>query len=146
MMKQRLCWIVSMALIALTVGGILYIIMSRTSPSRDVDSLIEYIDESGDKLIELAAEYPNRYANIDIYGIVAVDTRGDDIRYVFEWSYDIPYDGCYLYYAADGILQNGEYEFDGDTYIDGLGMNGDGYIKCVKLRDNWFYSEYSIPT
>ena len=116
-------------------------------PSKDVISLTKYVNEHESELIYLVRKYPNQYKALNNYiGVEAVDTRDEDICFIFSWSFNIPEGGSFLYYADDGILETLGFSFVADTSIDGLGLRGDGYIKCVMLKQNWFFIEYNIPT
>ncbi len=121
--------------------------ISGKSPSKDPEKLTEYINKHETELVELATQNPNQKKSINNFlGIDSIDTRTDDVCFSFSWSFDIPEGGCFLYYARDGILENSGFSFTDSAYIDGLGIRGNGYIKCIKLKQNWFYIEYNIPT
>ena len=123
------------------------LILSGKAPSNDPAELTAYIEKHESELIALAAQYPDQHKSLNNYfGLKSIDTRTDDVRYSFSWSYDIPEGGSFLYYARDGILENSGYSFTDSAYIDGLGIRGNGYIKCIKLRPNWFFIAYNIPT
>lgn len=143
--KKRISvvFIVVLLLIAVYCANIILFV----SPSKDTISLTKYINKHESKLIDLVGKYPNQYKalNNDI-GVEAIDTRHDDICFIFSWSFDIPEGGSFLYFADDGILEVEGFSFTEDTYIDGLGITGHGYIRCVRLNQNWFFIEYNIPT
>ena len=123
------------------------LIISGKSPSKDPKKLTEYINKHESELIELTTHYPEQYKSISNYlGIDSIDTRTKDVRFSFSWSFDIPEGGSFLYYSKDGILENSGYSFNDSAYIDGLGIRGNGYINCIKLKQNWFFVEYNIPT
>ena len=123
------------------------LILSGKAPSNDPAELTAYIDKHESELIALAAQYPDQHKSLNNYfGLKSIDTRTDVVRYSFSWSYDIPEGGSFLYYARDGILENSGCSFTDSAYIDGLGIRGNGYIKCIKLRPNWFFIAYNIPT
>ena len=117
------------------------------APSGNPESLADYIQRHEAALIELTAAYPDQYRRLSgRFGLEAIDTRGDSACFIFPWAYDIPADCRYLYYADDGVLEISGYSFFETACIDGLGINGQGYICCTMLRPNWFFVESYIPT
>ena len=123
------------------------IILSDKSPSRDPVELAKYVNKHESELIELAKQYPDRYANINHdLGVKSIDTRGKDVRYCFSWSFDLPEGESVLYYASDGVVEFSDYTFTDNATIEGLGVNGKGYIQCTLLKPNWFFIECNIPT
>lgn len=143
--KKRIgvAFIVVMLLIAIYCAKVMLFV----TPSRDAAKLTRYVNEHESELIDLVRKYPSQYKKLNNHiGVEAIDTRDDDICFVFSWSFDIPEGGSFLYFADDGILETLEFSFTEDTYIDGLGLNEQGYIRCVRLKQNWFFVEYNIPT
>lgn len=126
--------------------GVFLMISIRKEPYPNKDSLTKYLNKHEKWLLELANDHPDTYESVNTFGLKSIDTRSDDIRYIFSWTYDIAEGGKYLYYANDGVLENSGYTFTDDAYIDGLGINGKGYIKCTRLKENWFFVESMIPT
>ena len=141
--KGRLCRIVCLCFCLISV---FLMILIRKEPYPDKDSLTRYLNKHEQRLLELASDHPDTYKNVNAFGIKSIDTRSDDVEYTFSWSFDVAEGGKFLYYASDGILENSGYTFTDDEYIDGLGINGKGYIQCTRLKENWFFVEYMIPT
>ena len=116
-------------------------------PPRDAKKLAAYIDRHAPELIALAKQYPNQYMDISRFSsLKSIDTRFDDVRYGFSWSYDVPEGQSFLYYAEDDMLHYDAWSFADSTRIDGLGINGQGYINCIRLRENWYFLECYLPT
>ncbi len=141
--KGKLCLV---GCICIFLIGVFLMIAIRKEPYPDKDSLTKYLNKHEQWLLELASSHPDTYKNVNTYGLKSIDTRSDDICYTFSWSFDVAEGGKFLYYAGDGVLENSGYAFTDDAYIDGLGINGKGYIKCTHLKENWFFVEYMIPT
>ena len=117
------------------------------APSSDPTKLTAYVNRHESELIALAAQYPNEYREISsLLGIKSVDTRLDDVCYGFSWSYWTPEGTKFLYYADDDMIESDGYTFSDSAFTDGLGANGQGYIKCTKLKQNWYFIESYIPT
>ena len=115
-------------------------------PCPNKDSLTEYLNKHEKWLLELANDYPGISKTVNTFGLKSIDTRSNDILYTFSWSFAVAEGWAFLYYADDGVLENSGYTFTDDAYIDGLGINGKGYIKCTRLKENWFFVEGMIPT
>ncbi len=143
--KKRL-WIVLAAAVVACVA-ICTVFFLADAPSNDPAKLTAYINRHESELIGLAAQYPNEHREINsFHGVKSVDTRFDHTCYGFSWSYEMPEGSKFLYYVDDDILESGGYTFSDSAYIDGLGANGQGYIKCTKLKQNWYYIESYFPT
>lgn len=144
--SRKRIWVVFTIVILLIAVYCVYVMLFVT-PSRDAVKLAKYVDKHESELIDLAGKYPNQYEKLNNYlGVIAIDTREDDICFAFSWSFDIPEGGSFLYFSDDGILDTLGYSFIEDTYIDGLGITGQGYIRCFRLDQNWFFVEHNIPT
>lgn len=141
--KGKFCLI---GFLCICLIGVFLTLLIRKEPYPDKDSLTEYLNKHEKWLLELAIDHPDTYESVNTFGLKSIDTRSGDIRYIFSWTYDIAEGGKYLYYANDGVLENSGYTFTDDAYIDGLGVFGNGYIKCTRLKENWFFVEYMIPT
>ena len=123
------------------------IIFMPSAPSRNSAKMKEYVEKHEASLMELATRYPNQSKDVNgTLGVRSLDTRNGNACFIFPWSYDILEGYSYLYYAADGILKIPGYTFSDSAYIDGLGINGQGYIECTMLKQNWFFVEAYIPT
>ena len=118
------------------------------TPSGNPESLSDYINKHESSLIALTESCPGQYKRLNGWlGIEAVDTR-EDARtcFIFPWSYELP-EGCsFLYYTNNGLLEFSGYSFSDTAYINGLGIDGQGYIHCTMLKRNWFLVESYIPT
>ena len=147
MIPKRKYAIIALALSLLLCAIICVVFVMTKSPSKDQAKLTEYINKHEEELIKLADQYPNQYKDLDGYlGIKTIDTRTDSACYHFSWSNDIPEGGSLIYYASDGVIEISGHSFADSSFIDGLGINGKGYIKCVLLKQNWFFVEYYLPT
>ena len=144
-MKQMIAFI-SMTVVC--AAAVILIFCSSSVPSRDSASLSDYVYKHEAALIELTANYPNQYKKMNGHlGIKAIDTRGETHTcFIYPWSYDILEGTSYLYYSSNGILEIPGYSFADTACINGLGTNGQGYIHCTKLNQNWFFVESYIPT
>ena len=121
--------------------------MLFVAPSKEAADLTKYISEHESELINLIEKYPGQYRRVNNHtGIKAIDTRDDDSCFIFSWSFDLPEGGSFVYFADDGVLEILGFSFTEDTHVEGLGLGGQGYIKCVMLKQNWFFIEYNIPT
>lgn len=147
MIPKRKYAIIALALSLLLCAIICVVVVITKSPSKDQAKLTEYINKHEEELIKLADQYPNQYKDLDGYlGIKTIDTRTDSACYHFSWSNDIPEGGSFIYYSSDGVIEVSGHSFAESSFIDGLGINGKGYIKCVLLKQNWFFVEYYLPT
>ncbi len=143
--KKRL-WIVLVAAVVACVA-IRAVFFLADAPSSDPAKLTAYINRHESELMELAAQYPNEYKEINsFHGVKSVDTRFGHTCYGFSWSYWTPEGSKFLYYAHDDMLELHGYTFSDSVCIDGMGANGQGYIKCLRLKQNWFFIESYIPT
>ncbi len=144
--KKHIIVFISMAVIC--VAAVILVICLSSAPSRDSASLSDYVYKHEASLIELTAKYPDQYKKMNGYlGIEAIDTRGEAcICFVYPWSYDILEGSSYLYYSSNGILEISGYSFTDTACINGLGINGQGYINCTMLKQNWFFVESYMPT
>ena len=136
------------AVVAVCIALVVCMIQLLCPPSRNAADLSDYIQKHEHTLVELAMDYPDQYKRLNGYlGIEAIDTREDACAaFSFPWSNDIPEGGSFLYYTENGILENSGYSISDTTRISGLGINGQGYIHCTLLKQNWFFVEYWIPT
>ena len=141
-------FIVFISLVVVCAAAVLLMNHLSSVPSRDSASLSDYVYKHEASLIELIANYPNQYRKLNGHlGIEAIDTREEACTcFIFPWSYDIAEGSSYLYYACDGVLEILDYTVTDTTYIDGLGINGRGYINCTMLKQNWFFVESYLPT
>lgn len=144
--KTHIIVFISMAVIC--VAAVILVICLSSAPSRNSASLSDYVYKHEASLIELTAKYPDQYKKMNGYlGIEAIDTRGEACTcFIFPWTYYIAEGSSYLYYASDGVLEILDYTVADTTYIDGLGINGQGYINCTMLKQNWFFVESYLPT
>ena len=143
--KKRL-WIILAVAVVAGVAVCAVVVLADT-PSSDPAKLTAYVNRHESELIELATQYPNEYREISSFSsLKSVDTRWDDVCYGFSWSYEIPEGSKFLYYTDDDVLESLGYTFKDSACIDGLGANGQGYIKCLRLKQNWFFIESYYPT
>ena len=49
-------------------------------------------------------------------------------------------------YAKDGAIEYLDYTFADSSYIEGLDVNGRGYINCVRLTENRYFVDSYLPT
>jgi len=133
----------AVALVAVLIcTGMLLSAFHTPSPER----MARLVKKSASVLMEMAEAHAGQYARVDGFGVEAVDARGDDICYIFPWSFNQPEGGNFLYYADDGTVEYCGITFETSGYVGGLGIGGAGYIRCSEVGSGWFYIESYLPT
>ena len=89
------------------------------------------------------------FATLFSVPLVGVDTRKTEYA-ILSFECPRPEASIYLYYAEDDLIDiGGEHIVTADNpeiNLENLGVNGKGYIHCVRLQEGWFFYDSYIPT
>ena len=161
MVKKLIISICVISLIGILFFAVNYIFNNYITPSQQM--LSNYINDNGTTLLSIASISPNQYIQSEEidnskltyalgFDLIAIDTRGQGIIYYYSWSYSGVETTKYVKYIPDGRLSFGDLileipQNENQTMrIDGLGINGEGYIKYHRITDNWYFIEAYLPT
>lgn len=89
------------------------------------------------------------FASLFSIPLVGIDTRRPECA-ILSFEHPHPEGSIDLYYAEDDIIDiGGEHIVTVEhpkINLENLGVNGKGYIHCVRLQEGWFLYDSYIPT
>ena len=157
-MKKR-CLAVAFTL--LLVGTMLYVVRQYVINGTNVYPLLEknladhdaeiikLIQIHQGKYIDSSDEEFKQFSALFDAILVAVDLRSDDrISFYFHSIYPNT-DLKLVYCKSNKIVINASTVLSDNAEelrMEHLGINGEGYIYCKRIKQYWFYYESSIPT
>ena len=129
-------------------GTNVYPLLEKNLADRDTE-IIKLIQIHQGKYIDSSDEEFKQFSALFDAILVAVDLRSDDRIFFYFYSIYPETDLILAYcksnkmviYASTVLSDNAE-----ELRMEHLGINGEGYIYCKRIKQYWFYCELSIPT
>ncbi len=161
MKKKLFASVCTIAVIVTIFFAVNYITLHKSAPLKKM--LLNYINTNNIALLSLASSSPDQYIkreNIAIedlpcapgFDLYAIDTRSQDTIYYYSWSYSEIDTTKYIEYIPNESLSYRDLVLktpqnaNQTIRIDGLGINGEGYIEYHRITDNWYFFETFLPT
>lgn len=159
MRKKKKLLMILLPLLLIVVAALpILVVSSEKAPmektlaknvAENSETLRILLNENPDQYIDKRHEAFQKFTPLFSFPLISVDTRDtESMAFSFdgagpESSLTLCYTESDRYVIREGLIASME---NPEVKLENLGINGKGYIHCIRLQEGWFFVRSYLPT